>query len=143
MKHVNIYVESIPKSIGKNDGYYIYLLEYVTDKGPATYHRIVEYKDKTPEQAQLQAVTEAITHIHKPCEVTLFVTVTQLVTHIRYFLKEWAKRDYRNQNGDKLKDYESWKNFWLESSVYQLWVNNGTHEYSKWLLKQLEQCAGH
>lgn len=69
---VNLYICTTITGPGTKSGSYTYLLEYITQKGPATLTKQGTLEEVTENQAYLQVMNEALDRIRKPCEVTIW-----------------------------------------------------------------------
>ena len=137
MKQVNIYVASTIKDLRKHDGKYIYLLEYETKNGPATFHEIKEFKNRSKLGAELAAVVAALEHINKPCDINIYVNTRQFETYFRHYLPTWAKHKWRKTDGKLITWGKNWQDIYKKASEHQILVHFKTHSYSNWLLKEL------
>lgn len=145
MKTVNIYVQTDIKGVGKKKGRYIYLLETMTSRGLATIHYIKEI-EATKDVAELTALIAAVERLKQyPAQLNVFVTSEQLKLNIVHYLPNWAKRNYCKADGRHLTCWQSWKELWEKTTIFDMRVYNKPHSYTNWLVKELENaksCVG-
>ena len=139
MSGVNIYVETNIKGIGKKEGKYIYLIEKLTDKGPATVYSVNDIT-ATKDVAQLTALVAAVGRLkQKPLDVDVYVSSEQLKLNIVHYLKSWASHNFCKADGKRLSCWELWKELYEKTRFFNLRVYNNRHSYTNWLIKQCEQ----
>lgn len=139
MGKVNIYVETSVKGVGKKKGKYIYLLETETSKGLATIHKVVEFDSMTKDMAELTALVAAVNRLKdKPCELNIYVTSEMLANNINHFLKGWARSNFCKANGQRLSQWQLWKNFYEKTTIFDMRAYFKQHSYSNWLLKECQ-----
>lgn len=138
MSDVNIYIQTNIKGIGKREGKYIYLIEKLTDKGPATVYSVKNIT-ATKDVAELTALVAAVGRLkQKPLDVDVYVTSEQLKLNIVHYLKGWAAKNYCRSDGRRLSCWQLWKQLYESTGFFHLRVYNKPHEYSKWLLKECQ-----
>ena len=85
MDRVNIYTYTDIRGPGRRTGYYVYLLEQETAKGPATLHKIEKAAEReTENKVQLLAVIGALKRLRKNCDL-------EIHTHSEYVSAGFTK----------------------------------------------------
>ena len=91
MDKVNIYIYTTVRGPGTKSGSYTYLLEYITDRGPATLTKQGELEQVTENQANLQVLIEALQRLKKQCEVTIWTENRYLQQGAEHWIHEWQQ----------------------------------------------------
>lgn len=104
MDKVNIYIYTTVRGPGTKSGSYTYLLEYITDRGPATLTKQGELEQVTENQANLQVLIEALQRLKKQCEVTIWTESRYLQQGAEHWIHEWQQSGWmtaRKKTGGK------------------------------------------
>ena len=99
MDQVSLYIYTTVNGPGAKSGTYIYLLEYITEKGPATLTKYGTLESVTENQAQLKILREAMKRIKKPCEVEIYTDSVYLQQGAEVWLKGWQAAGWINAKG--------------------------------------------
>lgn len=144
MDKVNLYVYTNIKSNTPKTGGYGYLLEVTgnetkTYKDPVTLWKIEQVHDSS-RGAELEAIRAALKRLTKPCEISLFGTVTNVMaTFQNNWYKTWHDSGWLNSKGEPIKNTEDWQEIYnlLEKHTI-VSVSLERHSYSSWFENQLE-----
>jgi hypothetical protein len=68
MDRVSLYTYTTVKGPGRKGGSYTYILECMTERGPATLTVQGELEGVTENKAQLRMLREALERLRRPCE---------------------------------------------------------------------------
>ena len=86
---VNLYTYTTIKGPGTRSGSYTYLLEYITDKGPATLTKQGILENVTEHQAHMRVFREGMERLKKSCEVMVYTDSRYLRQGVEEWLKRW------------------------------------------------------
>lgn len=109
MQTVNIYIYTTIRGPQKQDGAYIYVLETMTSKGPATCSKAGTMNKVTKNQACLFALSAAIKRIFRQCELIIHVDSVFVASCAEKWLADWRKNDWKNAKGQQVANAEAWK----------------------------------
>lgn len=139
MKQVNIYLETSFRGLKKQDGVIGYVIEYITAKGPATYNKITEIQNATPNFAELFALTEAMGHLSFPVEIKIFTDSKYLKQGIEAWMEIWEKNNWQNAKGKEVANRTDWELLkdQLKPHIYSIELGI-EHGYKKWLKMEIE-----
>ena len=139
MDRVNIYMYTSVKGPGTRAGSYTYLLEYITEKGPATLSKSGELEKATEHQANLLVLTEALARIRRACEVVVFTDSQYLQSGIEKWLKKWRSGGWITAKGKPVANKEEWEKVAGLLDRHLVTVSpEGRHEYREWIRRETE-----
>lgn len=101
---VTIYTDGGGASAGGPGGYGIVLLW-----GEKRQELSGGFADTTNGRMELVAAAIALEHLRCPCHVTLISDAQYLVNGINSWVRAWAKRNWRNANGQPTKNRDLWE----------------------------------
>lgn len=111
MFKINIYTMTDIKGPRRRDGYYAYIAEMPTEKGPATwgvYPR--EIKDATENRAELTALTEALGTIRQSSELDIYTESAHIASVLEEgWLKKWQDNGWNNAKGKEISNRDLWQ----------------------------------
>ena len=141
MDRVNIYTYTDIRGPGRRTGYYVYLLEQETAKGPATLHKIEKAAEReTENKVQLLAVIGALKRLRKNCDL-------EIHTHSEYvsagftkgWLARWAENGWPNEKGKPVANREEWEEMAELLNAHEFLFHPGRHAYSIWMEREIEK----
>lgn len=146
MDRVHIYTYTDIRGPRKRTGYYIYLLEWKTAKGPATLHKIE--KVTTPEtehRIQLTAVIKALRRLRKNCDLVIHTHSEYVAAGInKGWLQKWAENDWKNGKGEPVANKPEWQEMAELLNAHEFEFHAGRHAYSEWMEREIrkerEEC---
>lgn len=141
MQTVNIYIYTTIRGPQKQDGAYIYVLETMTSKGPATCSKAGTMNKVTKNQACLFALSAAIKRIFRQCELIIHVDSVFVASCAEKWLADWRKNDWKNAKGQQVANAEAWKEIalLLDEHTYQFIVDK-RNSYSDWMKTESDRA---
>lgn len=106
---VSLYTYTTIKGPGIKSGSYTYLLEYMTDKGPATLTKHGTLENVTEHQAHMRIFREGMERMTRPCEVMVYTDSRYLQQGVEEWLKRWQEAGWINKKGKPVANKEEWK----------------------------------
>lgn len=141
MNVVNIYTYTNIKGPRRRDGFYLYLLEMETAKGPATLSKAEELKDATENQAELKALIEALKRLRKPCALSIYADSTYLAAGFdKGWVDAWQENGWKTQRGEPVANMDEWQELanLLNEHDFQFLIGQH-HSYSTWMQGELDK----
>ena len=141
MDRVHIYTYTDILGPRKRTGYYIYLLEMGTARGPATLHQIEKVAEpETENKVQLLAVVKALQRLTRNCDLAIH-------THSRYvadgfekgWIEKWAGSDWKTGKGDPVANREQWEEIAELLNAHEFEFYPGRHAYSIWMAREINR----
>lgn len=141
MDRVHIYTYTDIRGPRKRAGYYIYLLEQQTGKGPATLHKIEKVMvPETENRIQLLAVIKALRRLWKNCDLVIH-------THSEYvaagfnkgWLQTWMENDWKNKKGEPVANRPEWEEMAELLNAHEFEFHAGRHAYSEWMEREIRK----
>lgn len=141
MRKVNIYIYSDITGGMRKQGYYAYVLECMTEKGPVTRWSIQKVENCTGNKAQMEAVIEAMGRIKEPCEITLYTDTTYLQSGLEHeWISKWEENGWKRADGHEIANKEEWQQLKeLFQNHHYSFVTNEKHAYWNWMRTQVNQ----
>lgn len=141
MDRVHIYTYTDIRGPRRRDGYYIYLLEQETEKGPVTLHKIE--KVETPEtenRIQLLAIIKALRRLIKNCDLVIH-THSEYVTagFQKGWLQKWEADGWMNGKGKPVANREEWEEIAELLNAHEFEFYTGRHAYSDWMEREVRK----
>lgn len=142
MDKVNIYLYTTIKGPRAREGSYTYILEYMTEKGPAT---LTEQGNlaATENRANLLVFIKALERIRRPCELEVYTDSEYIRSGTVKWLKDWERRGWMTAKGRPVANKEEWQQaselmarhlvtFRLgEQNTYTGWIASDTERIEK------------
>lgn len=139
---VNIYVTTTWKSPKQKKGAAAWLVEFVKrdgsietrpEKGPG-----VIVIEGTETEATLSALIEAVKILTKSCEIRIFTLNERILAPLKNgWLKGWKDNSFQNSKGDKVKNFEKWKEISELFEKHTCKLEKGLGEYTYILEREL------
>lgn len=125
-KKVSLYLECSTTALGKKERMCGYVLEYITEKGPAT---LVNYREGcgTYNREFLLGLVEALERIKTPCELRIYGQNRFVLCMLRNRLADWAAEDFMS-NGKPIVNREEWPYEYVRSGT-DARIEIGTNTY--------------
>lgn len=140
MDQVNLYTYTTIKGPGIKSGSYTFLLEYITDKGPATLTKQGTMADVTEHQAHMRMFREGMERLKKSCEVMVYTDSKYLQQGAEEWLKGWESAGWVNKKGKPVANRKEWKI--IAELLGQHWISfqvGGYHSYRSWIQTETEK----
>ncbi len=111
MFRINIYTMTDIKGPRRRDGFYTYVAEMPTEKGPATWGIYPkEIEGATENRAELTALTEALETIKKDSELDIYTESFHIASALKEgWLKEWQDNGWKNAKGKEISNRDLWQ----------------------------------
>lgn len=140
MDQVNLYTYTTIKGPGIKSGSYTFLLEYITDKGPATLTKQGTMEDVTEHQAHMRIFREGMERLKKSCEVMVYTDSKYLQQGAEEWLKGWELAGWVNKKGKPVANREEWEIIaeLLGRHLISFQVG-GYHSYRSWIQTETEK----
>lgn len=140
MDMVNLYTYTTIRGPGTRSGSYTYLLEYMTEKGPATLTKQGELENVTEYQAHMRILREALERLKKPCEVMVYTDSRYLQRGTEEWLKEWKAAGWMNRKGKPVANREEWEKIAELLGRHLISFQVGAHHsYRGWIRAETEK----
>ena len=141
--HINLYFENGLTAPKAKKAYVGYILEYATDKGPATATKFEELHDVTIESAAVQGLIKALEHkwATKSDQITVYTTEKCFVEAFQLgHLERWIREGWKTSRGTERKNRDLWEALSRILTKHEADFNfSKDHSYKKWLLKELNK----
>lgn len=140
MDRVNLYIYTTVKGPGTKSGTYTYLLEYITEKGPATLTKQGTLEDATENQAHLRTLRKALERLRKPCEIVIYTDSRYLKQGAEVWMKGWINTGWINARRKPVANREEWEPVaeLLEKHLATFRVGID-HSYRNWIQTETEK----
>lgn len=142
---VNIYTECSVKAPQKHDGCCYYIIEFVTKDGtPITRDGMIKEPEATEQQLTLEALTEAIKRLTRPCEIVVN-THSEYVFHnagsYRYVM--WQQAGWKNAKGSEVKNMDLWRKYAEAAGLHDHVISytKEDHSYKNVMKAKVEKTA--
>ncbi|MBR3770717.1 MAG: hypothetical protein IKL07_00455 [Clostridium sp.] len=133
MQQINVYIEQ--QFIGNfkaGDGKFSVVLELNKDGRPRTREHYRGYRGTTKNRLAILSCIEALNHITKPCEITIFIDSPYMQTSSRW-LESWIKEGLEGR-----KNADLWAKYYKLSSQHLITIENKkVNDYSPAMRMQL------
>lgn len=140
MDKVNIYIYTTVKGPGTKSGTYTYLLECITEKGPATLTKQGTLENVTENQANLQVLIEALERMTKKCQLTVFTDSRYLQQGAETWINDWRQSGWMTARKKPVANREEWEKaadlLGRHETSFQVEVN---HSYRNWIQTETEK----
>ena len=134
---VNLYLHCTANAPRNKVVGFAFVLEAITQKGPATLSVKGVLHDKTKNQAEAETMAAALKRLTKPCELVIYGT--QYQKNLITWLPEWEKNGWKNSKGEEIRpEYLELKNL---LKPHKASVKTESHSYSEWLKRTAEEEA--
>lgn len=140
MDQVNLYTYTTIKGPGTKSGSYTYLLEYITEKGPATLTKQGTLENVTEHQAHMKMFLEGMERLKKSCEVMVYTDSKYLQQGTEEWLKDWKTTGWVTKRGKPVANKEEWEEIaeLLGRHLISFQVG-GNHSYKSWIQAETEK----
>lgn len=141
MEKINLYVHTDIKGKRTAPGHYIYVLEFMTSRGPATLTAKEEAEDCTNKKAELRAINSALKRLTKPCAVLIHAENVNLLAALQNeWYRKWEEDGWKNSRGLEIEDTEEWQEFsGLMKENELLGAVKDDHSYLSWMVSECEK----
>lgn len=141
MEKINLYVHTDVKGKRTAPGHYIYVLEFMTSRGPATLTAKEEVEDCTNKKAELRAINSALKRLTKPCAVLIHAENVNLLAALQNeWYRKWEEDGWKNSRGLEIEDTEEWQEFsGLMKENTLLGAVKDDHSYLSWMVSECEK----
>lgn len=142
MKELNIYLESGIKGPRRRDGVVGYVIEWKTEKGPATLTNFVPVEDMAENRATLCGLTAALARIKENCVLNIFTSSNYLYKgfEIENRVGKWRENGWKTSQGTEVKNKDKWQEVLILANgsmcTFRL---NEKNEYSDWLTRETQK----
>lgn len=143
MDEVNIYLYTTIKGPGKKPGALIYILELKTYKGPVTLTKAEPLEDATAHQAELKALIEALKHLNRQCNLSIYTDSDYLAAAFKQgWLENWIKNGWKNSKGEPVANMSEWQETLnlLGLNTFEFHVKK-EHSYYRWMRMETEKMV--
>lgn len=139
MKELNIYLESGIRGPHRRDGVVGYIIEWPTEKGPATLTGFEKVEDVSENRATLCGLTAALARIKEKCILNIFTSSNYLYRgfEIEQRVEKWRANGWKTAQGKEVKNKDKWLEVLnLANGSLCSYRLNEKHEYSDWLVRE-------
>ena len=148
---VNLYVFISAHGPRKQDGAYGWVLEYIRANGEPdsrTLHGIGIRQQTVDRALVLEAITEALGRLSKPCDVTIFLDPAYLAETIptpweQGWVDRWEANGWLTAQGQEVKNADLWKNALavLRNNHAVFTKIQGYNSYKNWIYSQIDHAV--
>lgn len=140
MKELNIYLESGIKGPRRRNGVVGYIIEWKTEKGPATLTKFECVEDVAENRAVLSGLTAALSRIKEKCILNIFTSSDYLYLGLEIRVEKWRANGWKTANGKEVENKDKWQETLnlLNGSLYFFRLNEKS-EYSEWLARETKK----
>ena len=135
---VNLYIYSSINRPNKKKGTVIYVLEMLTAHGAATFTNKLSVENSTLNESLLHGLCEALSHITKPSDVTIYTTSWYIYRGINDFLPKWAENGYKNTRYRPILYEEKWRLTRNIPCIASLKATLEENQYLVWMKSEVE-----
>lgn len=141
---VRIFVETSYKGPARRDGAAVWLVEYMKNGVPVTREGMIRTEKGTENQAVLEALTQAVGILNKPCSIRVFTQCRHVLTAAgNGWCRKWQQDGWINSRGKPVKNADLWRELLEETGRHNVRFETGPHEYQKLMQdkvkKEMEQ----
>lgn len=136
MQHVNIYTASGIRSPRAGNGTAGYILEVMTQNGPATLTKTAEILNATANQSELRILNMALARLTKKCSLTIYTESGYVAAGIEE-LSRWQKNGWKTSRGTDVANKEEWMETAELLNGHAFSVTTENHEYRAWLRNEV------
>ena len=141
MDIVNLYIHHTVKGPGKRDGAYAFVLEYVTDRGNATYSKTGFIEGVTEKQAEIMVLKEAVERLKWTCVLSVYTGNYHVFTPFeKGWIDRWRENGWMTAKKKPVANREEWEKLasLLERQQYRFFVGK-RHSYLEWLMNECKK----
>lgn len=141
MEKIKLYVHTDIRGNKAVAGHFIYVLEFMTKRGPATLTAKEEVRECTSKKAELRAINSALKRLTKPCAVFIHCENINLLAAIQNkWYRKWEEDGWKNSRGLEITDAEEWQEFSGLMKVNELLgAAKHDHSYLSWMVSECEK----
>ena len=136
MQHVNIYTASGIRSPRAGSGTAGYILEVMTQNGPATLTKTAEILNATANRSELRVLNRALERLTVPCELTIYTESRYVAAGIEE-LSRWQENGWKTSRGTDVANKEEWMETAELLKGHAFSVTTENHEYRAWLRSEV------
>lgn len=139
MDKVNIYLYTTIKGPRAREGSYTYILEYMTEKGPAT---LTEQGNlaATENRAHLLILIKALERLKHPCELEVYTDSEYIRSGTVKWLKDWKRRGWMTAKDRPVANKEEWQQASELMRIHLVTFCVGEkHSYREWIVADTEK----
>lgn len=136
MREVNLYTASGIRSPRAGSGTAGYILEVMTQKGPATLTKTAEILNATANQSELRILNMALARLKEKCSLTIH-TESQYVAAGIEELSRWQENGWKTSRGTDVANKEEWLETAELLNGHAFSVTTENHEYRAWLRSEV------
>lgn len=113
---VKIYIEtSLAGPCSPKEGYYAVLIEYQTQKGPATIGFAGMEEETTYHRSTLLGIVLALQKLKDSCEAVIYTHCTFIKgMYEQGKLEQWEREEWKKSTGEEVKNKKLWQQFFDE-----------------------------
>lgn len=138
MRHVNIYLMSGVSGVRESDGTSVYILEFPTSGGNATFTGFDRQEKVTPNKSELLVLIAALKRLKEKCSLTIYTENPYLAAGFNGRIEKWQKNGWKTSRGKTVANMEEWRKVLdlLNGNEFEIRVNE-YHDYKHWLKYQV------
>lgn len=144
MDKIDLYVHTDIRTTKRSAGCYIYILEYQTQKGPATLTgKATHIEDATFLRAELVAINEGLKRLKRPVSVVIHAEGHMLILALQNkWFETWQSRGWKNSKGEDIDCLEDWQEFTeLMKDNELITATKDKHSYLSWMAGECERAV--
>ena len=136
MREVKLYTASGIRSPRAGNGTAGYILEVMTQKGPATLTKTAEILNATANQSELRILNMALARLTKKCSLTIYTESGYVAAGIEE-LARWQENGWKTSRGTDVANKEEWQKTAELLNGHAFSVTTENHEYRAWLRSEV------
>lgn len=141
--HINLYFENGAKLGKARDTVVGYILEYITEKGPATYTKFERLENVTSEQAAALGLSKAFEEkwAKKSDEITVYTDDPALKgAYGAGYMQKWIEKGWVTAGGKEKKHREEWETVNELITAHKVdFVFDQGHSYRNYLRHEVQK----
>lgn len=136
---VNMFILTDIVSMKPKNGKYIYILECITAKGPATLTKAGTLENKSSNSADITVLEAALSRLNTSCELEIYTDNQYTSSSLQYWMKNWKANSFKDSKGEDIKHQKEWMRIsaLLEKHKYNVHLKE-LYEYKEWMLNELK-----
>ena len=137
---VKIFVETTCTGPARRDGATMWIVECMKNGVPVTREGIIRTEKGTENQAVLEAITQAVRILNKPCSIRVFTQCKHVLTATKNgWCRKWQQDGWISAKGKPVKNADLWRELLTETDKHNVQFESGPHEYRKLMQEKVKK----
>lgn len=138
---VNLYIETSIKGPYKDDGCYLYVLEYFLKDGrECTVSGRGWLEGTTRQRLELSAILKALKRMTEPSEIRIFTEYKGVLNPIEMgWLDKWERNGWINGKKEPVKNKDLWQQLDIVAKEHLILEENGFHSFQSLMKTEIKK----